>query len=118
MYYATYALDCAIAFGPKEPPMPRRIVDRITIPLPDPDVAAIITQYARIKRIDTTTAAEHLITFGARAWLRQHRGGKNRSRLETPDERSARARLAAETRWAKTQVRPSPEPPIAGPNES
>jgi hypothetical protein len=86
----------------------------LTIPCPDPDTLTMIRTYARRTGTDETTAAEHLITYGARVWIRTHRGGKTTAARMTKAETKARSAKAIQARWDRHRARLAAESAPAG----
>lgn len=97
-------------------PTPRQVTARrLVIAYPDSDTITIIRAYAKRAYLDEVTAAEHLITLGARAFLRAHRAGKAYARTKTPQEHEDHMRRAINARWARVRAQraqeaPAPEP--------
>jgi hypothetical protein len=86
----------------------------ITIPCPDPDTLTMIRTYAHRTGLDTSTAAEHLMVYGARVWMRTHRGGKTTASRMTKAETKARSAKAIATRWARHRARLAALEPAPG----
>lgn len=111
-------------YGPKAPTTRRKGERRISprllvIPYPDPDTLTIIRAYARRVGLDQVTAAEHLITYGARSWLRARRAGQASAALKTPEQHEEHMRRAITARWARARAQaPSPSPTAPEPDHS
>ena len=69
-------------------------------PCPDPATLQICDLYAAKVDVDRYTACEHLIAYGALAWVRQYKAEKQRAQETAEREQQAR-RAEREARRAK-----------------
>jgi hypothetical protein len=70
-----------------------------------------LRQYARENDLTPLGAALLALEAGLTALDARRRGGQTLNAQLTPEERSANARRAAEARWSKVLLQPTPAPP-------